>query len=187
MQEQSKGRLYHDLVHTLCILAATPLDFGAGHINPNRAMDPGLIFDLGLQDYIDFLCGLGYSPKQMMSVIRRNRWICNENKTDLNYPSFMASFTNQSTSPFEKHFTRMVTNVGEPESTYRAVLDIPDGMVVKVEPSIIQFTSKYQKQYFVLSLQAVNDTAPKVKKYGYLKWIDEHNHTVSSPIVVTIQ
>ncbi|GKG18919.1 subtilisin-like protease SBT1.7, partial [Tanacetum coccineum] len=48
-------------------LAATPLDFGAGHINPNRAMDPGLIFDLGLKDYIDFLCGLGYSPKQMMS------------------------------------------------------------------------------------------------------------------------
>ncbi|CAB4296901.1 unnamed protein product [Prunus armeniaca] len=44
-------------------LPATPLDFGAGHINPNKAMDPGLIYDMDVQDYIEFLCGLGYNAK----------------------------------------------------------------------------------------------------------------------------
>ncbi|XP_021691126.2 subtilisin-like protease SBT3 [Hevea brasiliensis] len=51
-------------------LPATPLDFGSGHINPNKAMDPGLIYDMGIQDYIDFLCSLGYTKKQMRTVIR---------------------------------------------------------------------------------------------------------------------
>ena len=38
-------------------LSATPLHFGAGYINPNKAMDPGLIYDTSFQDYIEFLCG----------------------------------------------------------------------------------------------------------------------------------
>ena len=42
-------------------LSGTPLQFGAGHINPNQAMDPGLIYDTVFQDYIEFLCGLGYT------------------------------------------------------------------------------------------------------------------------------
>ncbi|PWA58880.1 Peptidase S8/S53 domain-containing protein [Artemisia annua] len=164
-------------------LAATPLDYGAGHVNPNRAMDPGLIFDLGSQDYIDFLCDQGYTDKQMTTVIRKSRWVCNENKTDLNYPSFIVSFTNKSTFPFEKHFTRTVTNVGEPTSSYRAIVEVPDGMIVRVEPNTMQFTSKYQKQKFVLSLQADGNAAPKVK-YGYLKWVDGHNHIITTNGVV---
>ena len=42
-------------------LSGIPLQFGAGHINPNHAMDPRLIYDTVFQDYIEFLCGLGYT------------------------------------------------------------------------------------------------------------------------------
>ncbi|KAI3807201.1 hypothetical protein L1987_23126 [Smallanthus sonchifolius] len=97
-------------------LAATPLEFGAGHVNPDRAMDPGLIYDMGPQDYIDFLCGLGYTAKQMSTILRTSQWSC-ENQTDLNYPSFIANFSNQTTSWSEKHLIRTVTNVGDHVST----------------------------------------------------------------------
>ncbi|KAL4652109.1 hypothetical protein ACB092_01G209500 [Castanea dentata] len=36
-------------------LSVTPLQFEAGHINPNQAMDPGLIYDTVFQDYIESL------------------------------------------------------------------------------------------------------------------------------------
>ncbi|PWA62530.1 peptidase S8, subtilisin-related protein [Artemisia annua] len=161
---------------------ATPLDFGAGHVDPNQAMDPGLIYDMDSQDYIDFLCGLGYTTKQMMTVIRKSQWTCDENRTDLNYPSFITSLSNQTTYPIEKKFTRTVTNVGDPTSIYRAVIQAPEGMIVSVEPNIMRFTGKYQKQNFVLNVH-VEKPDPKLT-YGYLNWIDEHNHIVSSPIVI---
>ncbi|HSG65844.1 MAG TPA: S8 family serine peptidase, partial [Gammaproteobacteria bacterium] len=37
---------------------ATPFDTGAGHIDPNRAIDPGLVFASGFLDHAAYLCGL---------------------------------------------------------------------------------------------------------------------------------
>ncbi|CAN4084957.1 unnamed protein product [Withania somnifera] len=41
---------------TLMLVPATPFDYGSGHVNPRAALDPGLIFDAGYQDYLGFLC-----------------------------------------------------------------------------------------------------------------------------------
>ncbi|XP_031254917.1 subtilisin-like protease SBT3 [Pistacia vera] len=158
-------------------LPATPLDFGAGHIDPNKAMDPGLIYDMDFQDYIEFLCGLDYDQSRMKALIRRNQWNCSKEHTELNYPSFIAIFTNETV----KRFSRNVKNVGEKESEYHSNLELPTGMRIRTEPSTLTFTQNYQKQGFVLSVE-IDKKAPNVT-YGYLKWIDQHNHTVSSPIV----
>ncbi|XP_044512051.1 subtilisin-like protease SBT1.8 [Mangifera indica] len=158
-------------------LPATPLDFGAGHIDPNKAMDPGLIYDMEFQDYIEFLCSLGYDQNQLKAVIRQNQWNCSTEHTELNYPSFVAIFTNETVNSFRRN----VKNVGEEESEYHANLELPPGMKIRIEPSSLTFTQKYQKQSFVLSVE-IDKIAPNVT-YGYLKWIDQHNHTVSSPIV----
>ncbi|KAF2298917.1 hypothetical protein GH714_029095 [Hevea brasiliensis] len=37
---------------------------GAGHVNPSRANDPGLIYDIQPDDYVPYLCGLGYKDEQ---------------------------------------------------------------------------------------------------------------------------
>ncbi|KAF2298930.1 hypothetical protein GH714_029205 [Hevea brasiliensis] len=42
---------------------ATVFDMGAGHVNPAGANNPGLIYDIQPDDYIPYLCGLGYSQR----------------------------------------------------------------------------------------------------------------------------
>src|SRR5262249_13000413 len=36
-----------------------PFNWGAGHVNPNKAVDPGLVFDSELDDWLSFLKGQG--------------------------------------------------------------------------------------------------------------------------------
>ncbi|CAN6452467.1 unnamed protein product [Victoria cruziana] len=37
---------------------ATPFDFGSGHLNPIAALDPGLVYELDVDNLIDYLCEL---------------------------------------------------------------------------------------------------------------------------------
>ncbi len=164
-------------------LSGTTLEFGAGHINPNKAMDPGLIYDMGLQDYIEYICGLGYTKKQMSVLIKRTHWSCNHKSIhDLNYPSITAVLTNKTRYPVEMNFSRVVTNVGKDKAIYRAHLEnIPTGMRISVKPTTLTFTRKYQNQSFVVSIE-IDRGFPRVI-FGFLKWIDQDSHIVSSPIV----
>ncbi|KAK8646614.1 hypothetical protein V6N13_120394 [Hibiscus sabdariffa] len=161
-------------------LPATPLDYGAGHISPNKAMDPGLIYDIDWQGYVDFLCGLGYNETEMKAILRQNQWNCSQEGTDVNYPSFVAMFN--ASTPNVKNFTRVVTNVGDDQSVYNAVVETTSGMTIRVEPTTLTFTNKYQKQNFVVSVQAYGLASPVT--YGYLKWVDQNGHVVASPVVV---
>jgi hypothetical protein len=47
------------------LIEANPLNYGAGHIWPSRAMEPGLVYDLTTRDYVDFLCSIGYNSTQL--------------------------------------------------------------------------------------------------------------------------
>ena len=48
-----------DLLKEDGVTAADPFDFGGGHIVPNLAVDPGLVYDAGSDDYDAFACGAG--------------------------------------------------------------------------------------------------------------------------------
>ncbi|KAF0894015.1 hypothetical protein E2562_033799 [Oryza meyeriana var. granulata] len=68
---------------------ATPFDMGAGAINAARAVDPGLVFDAGYKDYLQFLCAVpGVDDAAVRRVVgapcpsSRARWC-----SDLNTPS----------------------------------------------------------------------------------------------------
>ncbi|GMI91143.1 Subtilisin-like Serine protease 1.7 [Hibiscus trionum] len=158
----------------------TPLDYGAGHINPNKATDPGLIYDIDWQGYVDFLCGLGYNDRQMKAILRQSQWNCSQERTDINYPSFVAMFS--AGSPNVKNFTRTVTNVGDDQSVYQVMVETTHGMTIRVEPTTLTFTNKYQQQKYTVSVQT-DGKAPPVS-YGYLKWVDQNSHIVASPVVV---
>ncbi|XP_050262156.1 subtilisin-like protease SBT3 [Quercus robur] len=163
--------------------AASPLEFGAGHINPNKAMDPGLIYDMGLQDYIEFVCGLGYTRKQMSVILSRTQWSCtNKSIHDLNYPSLMAVLPTKTRYPVTMNFSRVVTNVGNNKAVYRAYLEnIPTGLRISVKPRTLTFTRNYQTRSFVVSVELDREFPFVI--YGFLKWVDQDSHMVSSPIV----
>ncbi|XVF64063.1 hypothetical protein PTKIN_Ptkin09bG0137000 [Pterospermum kingtungense] len=129
-------------------------------------MNPGLIYDIEWQGYVDFIYNLGYNVTEMRAILRKSQWNCSQEGTDLNYPSFVAIFSKNASHPRVKNFTKVVTNVGDDQSTYQAFLKTTHGMSVNVEPATLTFTSKYQKQSFVVSVH-MDGKAPLVA-YSYL-------------------
>ncbi|CBI32395.3 unnamed protein product, partial [Vitis vinifera] len=170
-------------------VAGTPLDFGAGHINPNMAMDPGLVYDIEAQDYINFLCGLNYTSKQIKIITRRSKFSCDQANLDLNYPSFMVLLNNTNTTSYT--FKRVLTNVENTHSVYHASVKLPSGMKVSVQPSVVSFAGKYSKAEFNMTVEInLGDARPQsdyIGNFGYLTWWEANGtHVVSSPIVSAI-
>ncbi|KAL0003222.1 hypothetical protein SO802_017003 [Lithocarpus litseifolius] len=155
--------------------------YGAGNINPLKAPNPGLIYDIDALDYIKFLCAQGYNTK-LLQHVTGDKSSCSketdEKSLDLNYPSFALS-TPPSNS-ISHVFNRTVTNVGSSTSTYKAIVTSPHGLSIKVNPSVLSFTSLKQKLSFALTIEG---TIEKQIVSASLIW-DDGTFQVRSPIVV---
>lgn len=46
-------------------LIATHIAIGAGNINPNKTLGPGLIYDATIEDYVSLFCALNLTLKQI--------------------------------------------------------------------------------------------------------------------------
>ena len=94
----------------------------------------------------------------------------------------MAVLPTETRYPVTMKFSRVVTNVGNNKAVYRAYLEnIPTGLRISVKPRTLTFTRKYQTRSFVVSVE-LDKEFPFVI-YGFLKWVDQDSHIVSSPIV----
>ncbi len=151
---------------------ADPFDFGAGHIVPNSAADPGLVYPAGFDDYRAFLrsqglCTLcfGTTPAPVIAP------------TDFN----AATITVRSLAGVQT-VTRTVRNVG-PAGTYTVSVAAPPGVDVVVTPSVLTLgtgaTASYQVR-FTSTTAAVFDEY----SFGALTWSDGAGHSVRSPVVI---
>lgn len=157
------------------------LAYGSGHINPLKAKDPGLVYDIDVGDYVKFLCSQGYD-EITIGYITGETSCCQGNGTnwDLNYPSIALP---TSLGPFETVFTRTVTNVGSPYSTYKAIVTMPkdQAIVIKVHPSVLSF--KYVGQKLSYTVRVYGTIGRRALMSASLVW-DDGQHQVRSPIVV---
>ncbi|CAL1387456.1 unnamed protein product [Linum trigynum] len=160
------------------------LAYGTGQIDPIKAADPGLVFDAGEKDYVKFLCGLGYSTKQLR-LVTGDPSACtaatNRTLWDLNYPSFAIS-ANRSGVSVSRVFRRTVTNVGSANATYKATVIAPANLRVRVSPSVLSFKTIGKKKSFALTVSTV---VGQNTISGVLVWSDG-KHVVRSPIAAFV-
>ncbi|KAK3420582.1 hypothetical protein EUGRSUZ_G01432 [Eucalyptus grandis] len=166
--------------------SGTPLDLGAGHIDPEKALDPGLIYDIVPEDYINFLCGMNYSAKKIKIISGRSNFSCASATLDINYPSFMVILNNTNTTSVT--FKRVLTNVADGPASYRATVMTPSSMKATAKPSELCFTSKYDRAEFNLTVEiSLEGSIPRsnyIGNYGYITWKEINGtHVVRSPIV----
>lgn len=166
---------------------ATPFDLGAGYVDPPRAIDPGLVYDLTADDYLDFLCALNYTQFMIATVAKRANYTCDGKKSyvvsSLNYPSFSVVFTNGTTTI--KH-TRTVTNVGE-AGTYKATVatnGAAGDVKVAVNPSELSFKKSGEQQSYTVTFSSSSTMPSGSAEFGRLVWSDG-KHVVANPIAIT--
>ncbi|URE26511.1 subtilisin-like protease-like [Musa troglodytarum] len=116
-------------------LPATPFVLGSGHVDPEKASKPGLIYDIAPDDYLNYLCSLKYTPQQL-ATFSRKKYNCPKNKIirarDLNYPSFAVLFDGGRKKSTLTH-TRTVTNVGQAQCRYTVNVREPQGVRITGE------------------------------------------------------
>lgn len=162
---------------------ATPFGYGAGHVRPTRAMDPGLIYDLNATDYLQFLCSIGYN-KTTIETFYNGSHKCSkssynkENLLNFNYPSITVPKLSGSVT-----VTRTVKNVGSP-GVYVARVRQPLRVSVTVTPKMMKFEKVGEEKKFKVTLTSkVRGGKSEEYRFGELLWSDG-KHYVRSPIVV---
>ncbi|XP_057535675.1 subtilisin-like protease SBT1.5 [Amaranthus tricolor] len=172
---------------------STVMDYGAGHVHPQKAMDPGLVYDLTTYDYIDFLCNSNYTINNIELITKKKR-DCRDAKRaghvgNLNYPTISYVFVQYGQHKMSSHSIRIATNVGDPTSVYKVKINPPMDTNVTVEPEQLSFRRVGQKLNFLVRVQVESiklSAGSSVTKSGSIVWSDG-KHTVTSPLIVTMQ
>jgi subtilisin family serine protease len=142
---------------------------GAGHVRPNSAADPGLVFDSNMTDWLGFLCGT-----QLPSSYCTSLGIPVISPSDFNIASIaISSLAGSRTVP------RTVTNVGA-KGTYNVSITGLAGFNVSVSPATFTLNPG-QKQTLQVT---ITRTTATLNAYtgGYLTWADG-KHSVRIPVV----
>ncbi|PHU28294.1 hypothetical protein BC332_00387 [Capsicum chinense] len=140
---------------------------GAGHVNPTKAITPGLIYDIHPMNYSRYLCGLGYTNIQIGLLVSQKMncsLISSISEAELNYPSFSILLGEET-----QKYSRIVTNVGDGNSTYvTSIAQIP-GVHTVVEPMELVFTKVMTSYPDLLILSTNRDAMDWFMRYDLFK------------------
>jgi hypothetical protein len=147
----------------------SPFGAGSGQVQPNKAVNPGLVYDAGFSDYLAFLKGQGLCCASSAGIPALDA-------SDLNQPSLsVGDLAGVQT------LTRRVTSVGGSAATYNATVVAPAGFTVNVSPTSFAIPAGGTQQYTVTITRT--DAPVNVFRFGSLTWSDG-THSVKSPIAV---
>ncbi|CAH2078380.1 unnamed protein product [Thlaspi arvense] len=158
---------------------ADAFDHGGGLVNPEKATDPGLVYDMGINDYIHYLCSEAlYTDKRVSAITGNVTEKCPSSGSsilNLNLPSI----TIPNVKAGNVTVTRTVTNVGNVDSVYEPVLEAPQGFVVKVSPEKLVFNKGISKATFTVTVSSGSHRVNTAFFFGSLTWTDgAHNVTI---------
>ncbi|QHO10884.1 Subtilisin-like protease SBT1 [Arachis hypogaea] len=135
---------------------------GSGHVNPLQANDPGLIYDIEPNDYIPYLCGLGYTDKQVGTILQQKWGILH--------------------SP-----TQGLTNVGPANSTYVVEVEAPLAVEMSISPATLTFQEVKEKLRYLVEFIPEDENLRGNNTFvqGSIKWVSlSGEYSVSIPISV---
>ncbi|RLN25460.1 hypothetical protein C2845_PM07G26570 [Panicum miliaceum] len=149
---------------------ADPFDYGGGHINPNKAADPGLIYDIDPSDYNKFF-GCNFKKFVRCNVTTLPGY-------HLNLPSIaIPDLRHQIT------VSRTVTNVGEVDTIYHAEIESPPGVKMEVEPVALVFNAANKVITFKVKLSPLWSLQGDYT-FGSLSW---HNGQKTARIPIAVR
>lgn len=153
------------------LVFGSPFDFGAGHVDINKAVNPGLVFDSRYADWLGFLCGTQLPAS-----------FC----TSAGVPVLEASAFNAPSVAFgalagTKTVSRKVTNVSGAKATFSAAVSGLAGSTVTVSPASFTLEAGATQ---VVSITVANVSAPlNTYRNGAITWTSDKGHTARIPIV----
>ncbi|XP_050235780.1 subtilisin-like protease SBT4.4 [Mercurialis annua] len=179
-------------IKSAIMTTATPMNgsadaefgYGSGHLNPSKAINPGLVYEAHKEDYLTFLCGLNYT-QDAIRIISGDNTTCpettkNYSPRNLNYPSMAAKL--EANKAVSVTFNRTVTNVGVANSTYKASVYTSSKFKISVVPETLSFKGVNEKQSFEVSVVGDGLKSDEITSSS-LVWSDG-THNVRSPIVI---
>nr|SSC84630.1 AT4G21323-like [Capsella grandiflora] len=157
---------------------ADAFDYGGGLVNLEKATDPGLVYDMDINDYIHYLCSQAlYTDKKVSALTGNVTKKCPSSCSsilDLNVPSITIPDLSENIT-----VTRTLTNVGPVDSVYRPVIEAPFGFSVVVSPEKLVFNKGTKKNAFTVSVSPGSHRVNTAFYFGSLTWSDGvHNVTI---------
>ncbi|CAI7769933.1 unnamed protein product [Closterium sp. NIES-54] len=152
---------------------ATAWDYGGGHVDPTRVLDPGLTFHAAHKHFVNFL--------MMRDPIRTKKRFWRMGKAlsilpwNLNRASIAVTRLHGITVVY-----RQVKNVYNLQSTYRAKVVPPPGFIVRVLPKKMTIRPGKSRVFRVAMIRFLPLPA---FRFGKITWSDQHGHSVAVRLV----